>query len=72
MNGGDVLASGRAKSAQFTVSEKISQERWDSIFGAPEKKSGKHFKNGEAPAGTPAELIDPPAKKKPLKKVWSR
>ena len=38
MNGGDVLASGRAKSAQFTVSEKISQERWDKIWQDEKEK----------------------------------
>ena len=65
MNGGDQLARG-AKSAQFTVSEGISQSKWDAIWD----ESGEHFKNGEAPAGTPPELINPPAKK--LKKVWSK
>jgi len=35
MNGGDQLARG-AKSATFPASEgKISQEKWDAIFGEP-------------------------------------
>jgi hypothetical protein len=68
----DSLARG-AKSHQFPSLSHISDEKWAQAFSEPEKKSGKHFKRGEAPAGTPAELIDWPAKKTPkLKTVWSK
>ena len=67
----DSLARG-AKSHQFPSLSHVSDEKWAQAFGESEKKSGQHFKHDEAPAETPTELIDPPAKKKPLKKVWSR
>ena len=46
-NGGDVLARGGVR-ATFTTGSKVSQQKWDSIFGGKDEKDGSLRPDSEA------------------------